>query len=177
MAWYGVPLMIFVIAFTPAICEEHLFRGFFQQGMRRSGKWTTIALVGVIFGAYHCSLFTMPILSLMGMVLAYAAWHSRSIWPGVVFHFLHNSLSVLGAEILARLNYPQVNPAPGEAYPDVPLELLLPAAAMFVTGIVLIRRGTREKLESDKGSPANGSGLIQKTTTTISSTPANAAVL
>ena len=86
---------------TPALCEEHLFRGFFQQGLGRKSKWGTIVLVGLVFGFFHIPpVAKVPLIGGLGMVLAYTAWQTRSIWPGVLMHFMHNSLSLLGPGLL-----------------------------------------------------------------------------
>jgi sodium transport system permease protein len=122
----GKVALIFLIGVTPALCEEHLFRGFVMQGMR-----------GVIFGAYHFPFFKQPVVMLLGMALAYVAWQARSIWPAVLFHFLHNSMSAVGAEPLGLSEGPAV---PGQPLPGVPPRLLLPAVALFAFGLWLVKR-------------------------------------
>jgi sodium transport system permease protein len=133
----GLAAMIFLLGVTPAICEEHLFRGFFQQGLLKSGKWTALLLVGVIFGAYHAiPLFNQPIWMSMGVLIAFMAWESRSIWPGVIFHFMHNSLSLTGPSIVPIFKSPEE----AATTVNLPLQFLLPAVIIFVTGIILVRR-------------------------------------
>ena len=133
----GQFFLIFLVALTPAICEEHFFRGFFQQGLGRKNKWATIMLVGAVFGFFHFPVFRMPITSLLGMVMAYSAWQTRSIWPGVLMHFLHNGLSLLGPGLL-RLS--EEKPVAGEPLKDLPLQYFLPALALFAVGFFFVSR-------------------------------------
>jgi sodium transport system permease protein len=133
----GMALAIGLIGVTPALCEEHLFRGFMQQGLARSGKWAAVLLVGIVFGAYHVNLFNQPVLMAMGVVLAYVAWESQSIWPGVIFHFLHNSIQVVLPRLLTDVEV--------DASSGVPLLWLLSAAAIFTLGIFLVRRSAPER--------------------------------
>ena len=132
----GIALLIFLIGVTPGLCEEHLFRGFLQQGLRGWGKWPSLLAVGAIFAAYHFPLFRQPVVFVLGVTLAYVAYESRSIWPGVFFHFLHNSLSALGGPLLGMK---MEQPAPGQPLPGVPLEFLLPAIVLFAAGLALVK--------------------------------------
>jgi len=143
----GIALLIFLIGLTPAICEEHLFRGFLLQGLRRSGKWTALLCAGLIFGAYHFPLFKQPVVMLLGVTIAYVAWKARSIWPAVVFHFFHNSLSLLGPALLGLKGE---NAVAGEPLPGVPLPHLAQAVVLTVIGLWLVRRSRPE----DAGSPS-----------------------
>lgn len=143
----GMALLIFLIGVTPGICEEHFFRGFLQQGMLRSGKWVALITVGVIFGAYHFPLFRQPLVMTMGVVLAYVAFETRSMWPGVIYHTLHNSLGLIGP---ALLNWEQTKTAPGQPMPSVPLQFLLPAIVLFGAGLFLVR-GARKTGEQKNG--------------------------
>jgi sodium transport system permease protein len=138
---WGMTLLIFLIGVSPGICEEHFFRGFLQQGvLGRNNKWSALLLVGFIFGAFHFPLFRQPIVMLMGVALAYVAYESKSIWPGVCFHFLHNSLSLF---LPAWTGMNKIVTQPGEPLPNVPLQWLIPALALFSIGLVLVRGARR----------------------------------
>jgi sodium transport system permease protein len=94
----GAPLwqLILVGAVTPAICEELAFRGFILSGLRRMGhKWGAIALTSLFFGLAHGILQQSLAAFFVGMVIGYVAVKTGSLWPGVLYHLVHNSLSVL----------------------------------------------------------------------------------
>ena len=84
-----------VLAITPAICEELLFRGYVQrQAERGLGVAGGIAFSGILFGAYHLRLTHIVPLTIVGLYLAYVAWQFRSLWPPIIGHFLFNGIAV-----------------------------------------------------------------------------------
>lgn len=86
----------FVIAVTPAICEEMLFRGIVFQTMKKKYRITSAILaVGVLFGAYHMSLVKFLPTGLLGIVLCYTVYVTGSIYPAMLMHFVNNGLSVI----------------------------------------------------------------------------------
>ena len=100
------PLMsvILVIALVPAVCEELAFRGFILSGLRHTGsKWGAIVISSVFFGLTHGllqqSLAAIPV----GIVIGYIAVQTGSLLPGMVFHFTHNSVSLLSGRVTAEL--------------------------------------------------------------------------
>jgi sodium transport system permease protein len=91
-----IRMLILLIAFVPAVCEELAFRGFILSGFRHLGyKWRAIALSAFFFGVTHGILQQSMITFLVGLVLGYIAIQSGSILPGIIFHFTHNSLIIL----------------------------------------------------------------------------------
>ena len=50
-----------------------------------------------VFGVFHFFLFKFPVTALLGVMLAYLCWRSRSILPAIIAHLLHNGLGVLTA--------------------------------------------------------------------------------
>jgi sodium transport system permease protein len=85
-----------LIALAPAICEELAFRGFILSGLRRSGhRWGAIALSSAFFGLAHFMLQQSLAAAVVGLVLGYLAIQTGSIVPCTVYHFVHNSLTVL----------------------------------------------------------------------------------
>ncbi len=130
-----LPLVILFLAVIPAITEELLFRGFVLSGLARGfRKWAAIAVAGLIFGIYHFMFDRIPVTTLIGILLGCICWQTRSILPGMIIHALHNAIST---------TIPMVGHWPawtGLADPDathLPLRILIPAAALFLIGLVL----------------------------------------
>tara|TARA_R110002111_G_scaffold256979_2_gene324610 strand:+ start:96492 stop:98921 length:2430 start_codon:yes stop_codon:yes gene_type:complete len=93
-------LILMAFAFAPAVCEELAFRGFILSGFGRRGRaWLAIILSSVTFGAMHMIPQQVFNATLLGLALGLIAVHSRSLLPGVIFHFIYNSLSVLRGRI------------------------------------------------------------------------------
>ena len=125
----STPFLFVVLALTPAICEELLFRGYLQRQVeRRLGAVASIVLVGVLFGLYHLRLSQVVPLSILGIYLGYVVWATGSLWSGVLVHLLNNGLAVLVAG-WAR------------STPDVDLDAIEAAGVPWyfgVLGIVLV---------------------------------------
>ncbi len=89
-------LALLMIAVIPGTCEELLFRGFFMGGLRSvAGKWTSILVSACVFGVFHLYFFKIPLTIALGIVLGYLCWQSRSIWPAVLAHVVHNGFVVV----------------------------------------------------------------------------------
>jgi sodium transport system permease protein len=87
---------ILVIAVLPAVCEELAFRGFILSGFRRMGhKWAAIVLTSIFFGATHSIFQQSMVACALGMLLGFIAVQTGSLLPCVLFHAVHNSLSLL----------------------------------------------------------------------------------
>ncbi|HEY2415223.1 MAG TPA: ABC transporter permease subunit/CPBP intramembrane protease [Pirellulaceae bacterium] len=92
---------LLVVALAPAICEELAFRGFILSGLRRMGhQWGAILLTSALFGLAHGILQQSIGAAVIGVVIGYLAVKSGSLLPGVVYHAVHNGLSVS----IGRLN-------------------------------------------------------------------------
>lgn len=93
LAW-----LLVVVALTPAICEEVVFRGVLLGGTRPLGPTRMVLINGAVFGAFHLSL-SSPIRFLptaaLGCVLAWAVWRTGSLWVGMAMHFVNNAAIVL----------------------------------------------------------------------------------
>ena len=89
-------LAILAIAVVPAICEEIAFRGFMLSGFQSKGRTTlAVLLSSFAFGLIHMIPQQVFNAMLLGIVLGAMCVSTRSLWPGVVYHFVHNSLVVL----------------------------------------------------------------------------------
>ncbi len=98
-------LALLVLAAAPALCEEVLFRGGFQQvfiGWTKN-KWAGIIITSIIFSAFHFSYFGfLPRLAL-GMILGLVFFYSKNIWLNIFLHFLNNAMVVTQLYIASRL--------------------------------------------------------------------------
>lgn len=111
--------VILVVAVTPAICEEVLFRGLVQSNFQSSiSKKKALIWTGIIFGAYHLDPFTFVALCVLGVYLSYLVSVTESIFVPIAAHFTNNFVSALvfyesGKDSLIA---PSENQKPGVGY-------------------------------------------------------------
>ena len=97
-------LLVLCFAAVPAVCEELAFRGFILSGCRNLGNnWRAIFVSAIFFGVTHVFLQQSINACLLGIVLGYLAVKSGSLLPGVIFHFLHNAMTVLSTKLTPEL--------------------------------------------------------------------------
>lgn len=142
----GLWVLLLTIAVTPAICEEVLFRGVLLSGMRdRLPKAASILVVGLLFGAYHLTIFKLLPTASIGMLLTYVCLRSGSIFPGMLLHACINGFSVLivtnslPESFIAALNLPSLE-ANGLPWP-----LLLVGGGCFLCGVSLMESTARRR--------------------------------
>jgi membrane protease YdiL (CAAX protease family) len=90
--------VILVVAVTPAIIEELLFRGLVQSSFERAVKpiWAAI-ITGIIFGAFHFNPFAIVPLIALGCYFGVLRMRSKSIVITMTVHFLNNVMAVVVA--------------------------------------------------------------------------------
>lgn len=88
---------LLMIAILPAVSEEFIFRGCFQQiftGWTKSLHWG-VWLSAALFSFIHFQFFGFLPRMLLGIFFGYFAAWSGSIWPGVLGHFLNNGTALV----------------------------------------------------------------------------------
>jgi sodium transport system permease protein len=131
--------LMLLLAVTPALCEEIVFRGVLLGGTRTLEPWRMIVLNGVVFGAFHLSFETvirfLPTAAL-GALIAWAVWRTGSLWVGALMHFLNNG------SIVAITSMPALRESLSDPDAPPPLWLIPLGAALFAAGVRLLpRRG------------------------------------
>ena len=94
----GLWVAVGVFALLPAVCEEVAFRGFILSGLEHQRRTrSAILFSALMFGFLHVLLSLFQQLfnaTLLGIVLGLLAVRSRSLLPGILFHFLNNALAI-----------------------------------------------------------------------------------
>jgi sodium transport system permease protein len=172
---FWLPLIAFAVA--PAVCEELAFRGFVLSGLQRArNPWVPILLSSIAFGVIHMIPQQVFNAMLLGIVIGLLATVSRSLLPGVVFHFLFNGTQVLlkrvdGAaidaaakgtgEMLFRIQAGANGP---ELVFDWPLLLPCIVASSLIIGWLIrtMRAQQQERLDAEfgAGTPTHDVGLV-----------------
>lgn len=133
---FSLLFTISMLALTPAICEEILFRGYFQRQAERSqGILWGILLSGIVFGLYHMRLTQAIPLSMLGVFMAYLTWRTNSILPAMLVHLANNSF----AAILGKYASKDGSTIDLETF-EIPLTIVLPAAIVLIGVLTLLHR-------------------------------------
>jgi membrane protease YdiL (CAAX protease family) len=88
-------LLVFVVAVTPAICEEVFFRGYVQRTMERNMGVKSFVITGIIFGLFHMQPLGLISLSILGVLFSFFFYRSQSIFPSSAAHFVNNFIALL----------------------------------------------------------------------------------
>lgn len=87
-------LGLLVMAITPAICEEMFFRGYVFSAFKNKLKIASaILLNAALFGVFHMSLAKFFSTAFLGGMIAYIGHKSKSIFPGMLVHFMNNAFA------------------------------------------------------------------------------------
>lgn len=83
--------VVLVVAFTPAVCEELLFRGLVQHNISKASNYKLgFVITGVIFAMYHINPFSFIPLIALGVYFGYLVYKSGSIYLSIIAHFVNN---------------------------------------------------------------------------------------
>ncbi len=93
----GIKVFLFELLITavyPAICEEFLHRGILLNGTKDIGYKKAIFFSGLLFGLMHFSIEKFFYATILGWIFGLIVVMTKSIWTGVILHFINNALNV-----------------------------------------------------------------------------------
>jgi CAAX protease family protein len=131
--------LILVVCVTPAICEETLFRGYLQRTLERTLGIKSLFIAGIIFGLFHMEPINLISLSLLGMLIGFFYYRSKSILPGMAAHFTNNLLAVF-----SLYKMPNGHPVVGFLSNSTPI-LGFVAGILLTTILVIAYREATQK--------------------------------
>jgi sodium transport system permease protein len=140
-------LLVGTMAIAPAVCEEWLFRGYLLGALRgRLPTWAAIAGTAILFGLFHVFVSVetgwirfLPS-TLLGLVLGWVCWRTRSVFPGMLLHATHNGLIMLIGHYREQLTKLGIG---AQEKAHLPHLWLAAAAGGVAVGAILVWLGTR----------------------------------
>jgi ABC-2 type transport system permease protein/sodium transport system permease protein len=150
--WKTVPpwILLLTMAATPALIEELCFRGYlfsaFSSVLR---PWPTIVVTAVLFGLFHVFVGSTLLIerflptTLLGLLLGWVAYRTKSVWPGVLLHFVHNGMLELAARYHEQLDFLGLSEASGSKH--LPPAWIAVSAILVLTGIAIVTWSTQRK--------------------------------
>lgn len=89
------PTFLMVVIAAP-FCEEWLCRGVIARGLlRHSTPARAIVWSAFIFAIIHGNPWQAVPAFIIGLLLGYVYWKTRSLWPCIFIHFINNGVSFL----------------------------------------------------------------------------------
>jgi membrane protease YdiL (CAAX protease family) len=89
-------LMVYSIAFMPALFEELAFRGILYNYLAAVMDEKLVVIVtGFVFAAMHLNFISLLWLAPFGIFLGYLRRKYQTIWYGIVFHFVFNLVACI----------------------------------------------------------------------------------
>ena len=88
---------IISITIMAPLVEEFLFRGAIQGHLLRKGMnpWAALFIASAIFGIVHMNPIQIPFAFAIGMIFGWLYYRTGSLVPGIVGHFINNSIACL----------------------------------------------------------------------------------
>lgn len=123
---------IIAIAIMAPLVEELLFRGAIEGHMLQTGRKpkTAIFLSALIFGIIHINPAQVPFAFCIGLVFGWLYYRTGSVIPGMIGHFLNNSIATV---IMATSTKEEMNQKTVDIIGTTPTcLLLLLAIAIFI---------------------------------------------
>ena len=130
----------FAIGILVPLAEELVFRGAILQALlefSHSSRSTFFAILisALIFGAVHGNVPQGVHATLIGLLLGWMYWRTRSIVPGVVFHWINNTAAYVVANLIPNAEHAQLvdifQGSQTHVYLAVFFSLLIMAPALF----------------------------------------------
>ena len=94
--WFGLIGMVMLVGAMAPFAEELAFRGLLYRWLReRWGVTPAVAVSSLGFALLHGIPHLIPVIALLGVMLALIYEYNGSLWPAVVAHGLYNSITVI----------------------------------------------------------------------------------
>ena len=94
------PIGILMLCIIAPIAEEYLFRGLMMRKMLRwnISPWYAIIGSSIMFGLIHLNPAQIPGPIILGIVMAWMCYRTKSLIPGIIIHITNNTLCLIPEE-------------------------------------------------------------------------------
>ena len=140
----GFVINLIMIAGLAALGEELLFRSIIQTSLIKTCKNAHVGIIiaSAIFSFIHFDFYAFIPRLVLGMLLGYMFYYSRSIWVSIFMHFVNNATAV----VIYYLNNIGVTNIDVETFGQTQLlPLLISIALMIILFRLAIKRMKNEE--------------------------------
>lgn len=88
-------VLLFILSVLAPVCEEAVNRGFIFSAYARRNAWHAVLVSGLFFGLFHMSPTRFLATAILGGVLGYVVYRTRSIFGSMIVHATHNGILFL----------------------------------------------------------------------------------
>ena len=92
--------MIFSLAVFPAITEEFVFRGVMMREYRMLGSLFPMVISSLLFAFIHFDLLQFPIYFVLGFILSWMVFLTRTVISAVIAHIVYNVFVIFGEKYI-----------------------------------------------------------------------------
>lgn len=128
-------LGLFVIAVSPAICEEAMHRGLLLSAYERRGSMKAVFFTAFLFGIFHFDPMNFLGPFFLGLLIGYYVIRTNSIFAGVLAHFLNNAFSELFMFLQGDVKMPEKVTVSLE---ELGTLILIGIGGLVITGLLLM---------------------------------------
>ena len=146
-------LTLAIIAITPSICEEWVFRGYIQSMYESQPVFFIVLINGLFFGIIHMNLHQFAYAFAMGIVFSYMVYLTKSVFSAVIAHMVVNGTQFSLGYFAIRHMPAGVELYEGEGWASV---LALGQLALLILPVVVglfyvfVRHNVRHNVRHDK---------------------------
>lgn len=92
--WSEYWLGLLVIALTPGICEEVMFRGTIQSAYEKLGEKKALIASAALFGLFHFNLTNLLGPAFLGLILGIIMLKTKSLYASIIGHTVNNGIAL-----------------------------------------------------------------------------------
>jgi len=91
----GLWLLLILISILPSIFEEVALRGIVFSGYKSVKIFTAATVNGLFFGILHQNFTQFSYAFVIGFVMCYMMWYTKTLWAPILCHFVINVIGAL----------------------------------------------------------------------------------
>jgi len=96
-------VMFFLVAISPGICEEMLFRGLIMNAFENHfNRKTGVIAAAVLFGIFHFNIQNILGPIILGIVFGYLVQVTNSIFTSILSHTFNNGIAVVASYLVSK---------------------------------------------------------------------------
>ncbi len=139
-------ITMFIVALMPAVMEEIMFRGCWQNLLSRWFKLPVLAVIimSAIFSAVHGSYLGFLSRFALGFVLGWMYFRTGNIWLNIIGHFFNNAAAVTSLYLSSK---PGQKIDPSAADGQLPLWAGLVSIAAVVALFIVFEKVSKNQID------------------------------